>query len=600
MEKVKEFHGFTDFCDTFTLTKGKNVDEDEDNFAGEFKGSFRMYDLPEDPTAPLPMRYFDQGAVSTDPEEVIVRVYVVRGIDLQPTDSSGLADPYVEVRVGDKKEDSKKNYIPNTLNPEFGRMFQLRCRLPIEKDLRIRVMDYDVIGADDIIGETQIDLENRRLTKYRATCGIPQSYSISGPNQWRDSKVPTALLEDVCKSYNLPPPQYDEPIDTNLPITCRVGNRNFQLDQFERGLVKNAHLGPAKERLALHVLNMLPIVKEHVETRSLFSSLQPNTPQGQLQMWVDMFPVSLGEPGPAVDITPRVPDEYVLRIVVWNTYDVVLQEANIFGERMSDIYVKGWISGVDERQKTDVHYRSLDGEGNFNWRFVFPFLYIPSENMVVVKKKEHFWSLDETETRCRPALVMQVWDNDLFNPDDFLGTLELQLSNMPSPAKNAKSCTLNMMNSVSQDTKMVNLFDCKRLKGCWPFMNEENGNQVLTGKIEMEMEIVTKAEEALRPAGRAREDPNANPHLEPPNLSLNKILSNSAEFTKDHNFSHIMLPMMQSTGNFLPLVHIPLEDFQIHCVEEVQMGVHWHHHRYPGWLADRPVHLRHPGECISF
>ncbi|THD28228.1 Myoferlin [Fasciola hepatica] len=517
LEKVKEFRGFLDFCNTFTLTKGKNVDEDEDNFAGEFKGNFRIYDLPEDPTSPLPMRYFDQSNLCTDPEEVVVRVYVVRGMDLQPSDPSGLADPYVEVRIGDKKVNSKKNYVPNTLNPEFGRMFQLKVRLPIEKDLKIRVMDYDVIGADDVIGETTIDLENRRLTKYRATCGVPQSYCISGPNQWRDSKTPTAILEDVCKLYNLPSPQYDEPTDQNMPISCRVGNRNLSLDQFERGMIYNAHLGPAKERLALHILNMLPIVKEHVETRSLYSSLQPNTPQGQLQMWVDIFPVAFGEPGPAVDITPRVPDEYVLRVVVWNTYEVILQEANIFGEKMSDIYVKGWISGVDERQKTDVHYRSLDGEGNFNWRFVFPFLYLPSENMVVVKKKEHFWSLDTRETRCRPSLVMQVWDNDLFNPDDFLGTLELQLSNMPIPAKNAKSCNLNMMNSVSQDMKMVNLFDCKRVKGFWPFMNEDHGNQVLTGKIEMEMEVVTKAEEAVRPAGRARDEVNENPHLEPPN-----------------------------------------------------------------------------------
>lgn len=140
-------------------------------------------------------------------------------------------------------------------------------------------MDYDVIGADDVIGETTIDLENRRLTKYRATCGLPQTYSVSGPNQWRDSKTPTAILEDVCKSYNLPAPQYDEPADQNMPIACRVGNRNLTLDQFERGMTINAHLGPPKERLALHVLNMLPLVKEHVETRSLYSSLQPNTPQ---------------------------------------------------------------------------------------------------------------------------------------------------------------------------------------------------------------------------------------------------------------------------------------------------------------------------------
>jgi len=46
-----------------------------------------------------------------------------------------------------------------------------------------------------------------------------------------------------------------------------------------------------------------------------------------------------------------------------------------------------WLRGYDETQKTDVHYRSMDGDGNFNWRFVFPFEYIPSEQVMVVSKK---------------------------------------------------------------------------------------------------------------------------------------------------------------------------------------------------------------------
>ena len=41
----------------------------------------------------------------------------------------------------------------------------------------------------------------------------------------------------------------------------------------------------------------------------------------------------------------------------------------------------------DEKQQTDVHYRSLTGEGNFNWRFLFPFQYQKAEEKIVIKKK---------------------------------------------------------------------------------------------------------------------------------------------------------------------------------------------------------------------
>ena len=63
----------------------------------------------------------------------------------------------------------------------------------------------------------------------------------------------------------------------------------------------------------------------------------------------------------------------------------------------------------------------MDGEGNFNWRFVFPFEYIKAENKMVVKKKAHFYSLSKKEVPRRPKLTMEIWDSDPFTPNDLIG-----------------------------------------------------------------------------------------------------------------------------------------------------------------------------------
>ncbi len=181
----------------------------------------------------------------------------------------------------------------------------------------------------------------------------------------------------------------------------------------------------SEEHLALAVLHHwyeiprvgTPLVTEHVETRALFNPDKPGIEQGKLELWVDMFPMDMPLPGLPVDVSPRKPSSFELRVIIWNTDEVVLEDDAFFtGDKMSDIYVKGWLKGPDDAQATDVHYRSLTGEGNFNWRFIFPFEYLAAEEKVVISKKESMFSWDETTSKVGQCTRRQLLCNHTFPP----------------------------------------------------------------------------------------------------------------------------------------------------------------------------------------
>jgi hypothetical protein len=159
-----------------------------------------------------------------------------------------------------------------------------------------------------------------------------------------------------------------------------------------------------------------------------------------------------------------------LRIIIKNTLDVYLDDVNpITKERTSDIYVKGWIGDqYDKMEKTDTHFRysslvtfsklkllsfrSRTGEGNFNFRFIFDFDYLISENKIVIQDNR-FLSFGKTERKVDPILHLEVWDADFLTADDFIGELQIKLSEFVIGSKTSRGCE-----NFSHDRETFNLF----------------------------------------------------------------------------------------------------------------------------------------------
>ena len=76
--------------------------------------------MSENPKDALPHRLMSNFP-SNNVEECLVRIYIIRGIDLQPKDSNGKSDPYIEIQLGKIRLDNRDERIPNTTNPVFGK-----------------------------------------------------------------------------------------------------------------------------------------------------------------------------------------------------------------------------------------------------------------------------------------------------------------------------------------------------------------------------------------------------------------------------------------------------------------------------------------------
>lgn len=123
-----------------------------------------------------------------------------------------------------------------------------------------------------------------------------------------------------------------------------------------------------------------------------------------------------------------------------------------------------------------------------------------------MRKKSPFEKFD-TELKMPALLTLQIWDNDSFSPDDFLGTLTINLSHFSKPAENPDKCNLKVVHEFE------NLFAGGIVKGWFPTYGKSDvGEMKQTGKLELELEVLLLDKALSSPAGLGRSSPNQLPH----------------------------------------------------------------------------------------
>lgn len=483
LENLDEYEKLQDWAISVDLWRTEESEMIE-KFS-QIKLSISLRKVEEDTTL---IPEFDPLLMSEIP--VVIRVYIAKAIGLRPRDEDSASDPYIKIKFGDVVISDRDNFLRNQSNPIFGRKFEFFSTIPTKSTImKISIFDKDEFTDDDMIGSTTIDIEDRMRSKYFLSSGIPNEFNQSGYNIWRNSFSPSELLEIFCNQNQLSNPIFH---DNHI----KIGDTKF-LDSSK--ITKDENM---KERLALSTLNNIDkvsgfkIIPEHIESRSLYLD---GIEQGKLLMWIEIFDARNKVPD-SLDISPPAANVFELRVIIWNVKDVTLNDRNIFGDVMSDIYVKAWISNVGDAQKTDTHYRSLNGEGNFNWRMIFKFKYSYGEDMMIVKRGQN-------ELRFPPILQIQIWDKDSLTADDFLGNLFINLSCFSKPFDDAFKCSKNIKRSKE------NLFAIGNTRGWFPVYENKlsSENHSYQGKIELELEVLTKLKASNFPVGIARNEPNALP-----------------------------------------------------------------------------------------
>ena len=188
-------------------------------------------------------------------------------------------------------------------------------------------------------------------------------------------------------------------------------------------------------------------------------------------------------------------------------------------EGTSDVFIRAFFDDQDDHT-TDTHWRCQNGQASFNYRLLLP---------IKSQRAEGY------------TLNIQAWDKDIIASNDLIGSCALPIDYLFEDAvltdqpkyinvryfnEHMKDQLRQMSSPLADDIE----FDSEEKDRFWVPIHrlvQEEGKTIQAGEILMSVSIIPKKAAEKNPQGKARQEPNTDPHCPPPegraSLSLNPI-----------------------------------------------------------------------------
>ncbi|VDO29690.1 unnamed protein product [Haemonchus placei] len=534
LEDVNGYSGFEDFLDTFNFVKssrGNFDDPEEKEKSGQLKGKVFIMPIAEKDDSVL---LDPPGVEFLGVVKCLLRVYVVEARKLVSQRKNGMCDPYLLIRCGKKK-------VFN-VEPVFGECIEMEVNIPVEKDLTVSIMDYRKLISDDTIGSTSIDLENRLLTKWRATVGLSAQYTIQGEMQWRDQQTPLSTLRGYCKKMLVEPP-------TIIEKENDVGMKIFGIEFWHSQVVQESDqcdkaMSQTRAAAGKEGSDVDDQAKEEESKRKDPDEHQSSWQRGDELRAKRASIAQHGERAEEVELSPE--EKLKLRKA---------SRERIVGRPLQQVAL--YVLRKTRRPP--------------KLRFHVP--YALSSQQTPSTKGEY--KLKASESLVEPLLIIQLWDKNKFRKDVMLGQMAMDMTHFKEGIADpedigiirkrrvrerctvcSRRCCCVRLCLYCKDTRCgckirkktkipypkpmkyrrppdaeletVNLFDSNALRGWWPVVTDKRHHTLakdssgekkkdddykeddlfIMGLLELEMSLVTAEEAAADPVGKKRKEPN--------------------------------------------------------------------------------------------